>query len=199
MNNTISLYGLLARKFQKKYNYNPKNIPITANTARDVVLGLEANFKGFKSLIKKSGAYKIANGSTLTHGDVIDKEQINMKFGNYQWHIMPVANGSGKFGQIIIGVALIAASFIPGLNVAVAGYLLAAGVMATLGGIAALLTPNPMIGNYGDREKSDEKPSYLFDGPKNTVEPGLTIPLVYGECFIGSITVSGGLRVIKTD
>jgi len=190
MTNTISLYGSLARKFEKKYNFSAKNIEIIAKTAKDVINALEANFPGFKKLIRRSGYYRITNGQSLTNGLSLGDEEVEMKFRKKQWHIMPVACGCSAAFRVVIGVVLIA------VGIYTQQYWLASiGFGLAMGGVSEMLAPSP-TSNADDNERPDERPSYLFDGPKNTVEPGLTIPVVYGECFAGSITVSGGLRVI---
>jgi predicted phage tail protein len=192
MDNTISLYGGLARAFQKRYNYSPKNISIKAKTVKDVMSALEANFPGFRTLLKKAGYYRVANGVDLYNGHGIDENEVEMKFGTQSWHIMPVAAGCGAVARIVLGVVLIVVGVIyPPL-----GFLVSVGVGFIVGGVAELLAPSP-ASNAGEGEKPNERPSYLFDGPRNTVEPGLTIPVVYGESFIGSITVSGGIRVMN--
>ena len=207
MTESISLYGGLARSFQRKYKYNPKCIEIVAKTAREAINALEANFPGFKRLIKKNGAYRVVSGDTITHGKELTHDEVEMKLGRKQWHFMPVAAGCGAVTRIIFGIALIAIAVIGGpagwavagygagmFGATVAGGLAMMGASMILGGVSQLLTPTPS-NDYDQRERPDERPSYLFDGPKNTVEPGLTIPVVYGECFVGSITVSGGLRI----
>lgn len=190
MENTISLYGGLARMFERKYDYNPKNIPIKVKSVKEMICALEANFPGFRKMFKKAGQYRITNGNDLYRGKGIVEEEIEMLQGKSAWHIMPVACGCGDFVQVIVGVALIIVGAYTG-NPA----LIKLGIGLTLMGVSQLLAPSPQS-NANDNEKPDERPSYLFDGPRNTVEPGLTIPVVYGESFIGSITVSGGVRVM---
>lgn len=205
----ISLYGRLARVFKKKYNYEPKNIDVKGlKSAAEVIKAMDANFKGFKNLIKKNGLYKVVRGDSLTDGKPVIKEELNMNFSENQWHIMPVAAGSGgKAGilTMVLGVMLIAAAVMLGpvgwgamglagaplLSGTVAMNVGLLGVSLLLGGISAMLTPQM---DYNTREV-EEKPSYLFNGPVNATQPGLTIPVAYGETFIGSITVSGGLEV----
>jgi predicted phage tail protein len=208
----ISIYGKLARVFKKKYNHNPKDIPIAVKSAGEMIRALDANFKGFKNLIKKNKLYKVVRGDTLTDGKPICNEEVTMMFSEHDWHIMPVAAGSGgKAGilMVVFGVMLIAAAVMLGpmgwtglaalgtvgtgtiTSTLVLQSMVMFGVSMITGGLAALLTPQM---DYNTRETA-ERPSYLFNGPVNATEPGLTIPVVYGESFIGSITVSGGLEV----
>ena len=200
MENTINLYGSLARKFEKKYKHDAKGIKIAVRSPREMMSALEANFPGFKTLMKKTGYYRVAKGESLHNGQQIKPKEVEMRFSKDSWHMMPIAAGCGDNGffSVVLGIVLVVISYlVPAF--APIGYKLGAALI--LGGIAQMLSPNPAIGNYGDNEKPDENPSYLFDGPVNSVEPGLTIPVAYGHTFVGSISVSGGIRItdLSTD
>ena len=107
---------------------------------------------------------------------------------------MPVAAGAKKDGliQTIIGVALIGIGMIPG-NPA-GSFMIQAGAAMAIGGAAQMLSPTPNT-DYNNNESPDARASYLFNGPVNAMEPGTTIPVGYGEMFIGTVTVSGGISV----
>ena len=105
--------------------------------------------------------------------------------------IVPAIAGSGAVGQIIAGVALVAASFIPGLNVAVAAYMFSAGAALALGGAAAMIAahfaPDP-----SQQNSPDNQPSYAFNGTVNTTGQGGPVPVGYGRLVIGSQIISVG-------
>ncbi|GAG79022.1 unnamed protein product [marine sediment metagenome] len=203
----INIYGKLASDFEKKYKYKPKNIKINVFSAQEMVNALEANFKGFKSLFRADGLYKVVRGLDIKSGESIEENELAMRFKEPDWNIMPIVAGSGPddgFGRVILGAALIGASFfVPGgMGIALLGkdilftsMLTGIGIPMVLGGVAQMLTPSPSVSNYGDREKPDERPSYLSNGPVNSVEPGLPIPVGYGAFWGGSITVSGGMKI----
>jgi predicted phage tail protein len=195
----IRLYGSLAKTFKEKYDYDPKNIDIKVNSVQEVMKALEANFNGFKDLIKKSGFYRVTRGESFRKGKDVSEDEVQMSFKDEEWRIMPLPAGAGGKGGLftaIAGVVLIAVG-------AVASYfgygaigvpLMKLGLAMVIGGVAQMLAPQPGTADYGDRE-IDKKPSYLFNGPVNTSQPGVTIPVVYGESFIGSSFISGGLTV----
>ena len=105
--------------------------------------------------------------------------------------IVPVVAGSGGFGQIFAGVALIAASFIPGLNIAVAGYMFSAGAALALGGAAALITAH-FASDPSQQNSPDNQPSYAFNGTVNTTGQGGPVPLGYGRMVVGGQVISVG-------
>ena len=69
------------------------------------------------------------------------------------------------------------------------------GASMVLSGVASALTPTPKLnqGNYGNRERPDERPSFIFGGPVNVSEQGGPIPIVVGEVMAGSIVASAGI------
>ena len=77
------------------------------------------------------------------------------------------------------------------------GYAMMFGMGASLmlGGLSMMLAPTPPKFDYGS--DAEDKPSYLFNGPTNVAEAGMTIPVIYGEVFTGSIPVSVGVTVTK--
>lgn len=193
----LSLYGSLARKFEKKYNRSAKNIDIKVKSVEEAMRAMSANFKGFRQLIKKSGYYRITRGNTLVNGKDIPEQELEMKFGEKHFHFMPVAAGCGGNSgmlQMVLGAVLIVVGVIL-IKTPVGAPLIMMGASMMLGGLMMMLSPAPSIPTYKDREKPDERASYIFDGPRNRAAAGATIPLVYGETFIGSVFVSGGLKI----
>lgn len=72
----------------------------------------------------------------------------------------------------------------------VAGVGMAIGKALVLGGIIQLLSPQ---NRGGAGAKAENMPSYNYDGPVNTTQEGVPVPLGYGRCFVGSAVVSAGI------
>ena len=117
--------------------------------------------------------------------------------------IAPVMTGAGRggWGQILLGVALIGASFmIPGAwtigtfggtPIVAAQAVGSIGVALALGGVAQLLSPTPDF----DLKTANNIQNYSFSGITNTAQVGTPIPIAYGRVFIGSAVISSGLDV----
>lgn len=194
----IRLYGSLAKKFEDKFDYDPKNIKIKVNSVEEFMKAMEANFQGFKELINKSGFYRVIRG-TFKEGKDVEEKEVEMTFKETEWRMIPLAAGAGGKGGMfaaIAGVVLIAVGAVASFYgySAIGVPLMKLGLALVIGGVAQMLAPQPGTGNYGDREV-DKKPSYLFNGPVNTSQPGVTIAVVYGKSHIGSAFISGGLTV----
>lgn len=193
----IKIYGGLARKLNKLYPMvNPKAIPCKVNSAGEAIRALESQFKGFKSLIKKRGHYKVVRGEDIMdNSKSLNEKEISMKFSETTWHIMPIASGAGgnmSFLQIVLGAALIVAGIVLwstpwGIPLVMTG----AGIL--LGGIIQMLSPVPSL----PKSEREESPSYLFNGGLNVEDAGVTVPLCYGEAFVGSVVTSFGILVEK--
>lgn len=78
-----------------------------------------------------------------------------------------------------------------GAGVETALWIFAAAALATAAYAVAAI---PDIGDYGDREEPDRRPSYLFAGGRNALAQGGCVPLVYGgPVRVGSVQVSASL------
>jgi predicted phage tail protein len=191
----IKLYGALARKLKAKYpGIDPKNIPCKVKSAGEAVRAMESQFPGFKSFIRRKGYYKVVRGQdVMDDSKSLSEEQMKMNFSDDTWHFMPVAAGLGKAGmlQTILGAVILVIGIVIFIYTDYPGVMLLGGAMM-LGGIVTMLTPVPAIPK---NEGNEDTPSYLFNGSLNVNQPGVTIPLAYGETFIGSIVSSFGVKV----
>ena len=101
-------------------------------------------------------------------------------------------NGLGK---ILLGGLLIAASFvIPGswaiLGKSVSVLVGNLGIAMVLGGISQMLAPSLDSNADRDQPKSD-----LFGSAVNVTTPGVGVPVVIGECEVGSVVISAAVHV----
>ena len=92
-------------------------------------------------------------------------------------HLVPDFSGGNGVTKILIGAALIAAFFIPGINATVGMIALGMGISLALGGVLELLTPAPKTATP-DKNEPDSK--YL-GAPKNTVAGNTRIPIGFGR------------------
>jgi len=197
-----------------KYVSSPK-LNVSLNSCDEVINFLKGTQPKLAKYINKVSLGKIQENLILcdSKGRTISREEYILKKPKADeiLHIIPLVHGGGgKFGRIIIGVALIAASFIPGLNVAVfagapgalgsvtfAGLALSVGVSLTLGGLSQLFTAPPKaINNEGNKFDGEaRRENDMFGALRNTTDSGTPIPLVYGNMRIAGQLISGYLDV----
>ena len=185
----IYLYGFLGKEFGKKHT-------LAVSSVAEAVRALCAIYPDFKKSLR-SGQYKIRTGKTYLQDP---DETLLSHTGNY--HIVPVVEGAKKGGifGIILGVVMIAAAFYTG-GASIAAWsamqtsMAMMGAAMVLGGIATMMTPVPQMTDYSQREKPDERPSYLFNGPVNTVEQGGCNNLIYGRMITGSTVLAAEIDV----
>ena len=179
----ITLHGELAEKFGK----DP--IMLEVETAAMITRGLISRFGNEFREIIRNGTFEFLclkdDEKTYIHDEmtatmVIDADEV---------HITPVAEGSGRFGQIILGVILI----VVGVYFQ-QPYLTQAGIGLVVGGVAQLLMTPPSVAAL-ENERPDSKPSFVFNGAVNVYEQGGPVPLVYGRFKAGSVIVSAGFNV----
>lgn len=116
-------------------------------------------------------------------------------------HIVPRMEGAKNSGlfQVIAGAALIVASFIPGLNVAVWAGMAATwsslafsiGASLMLGGVAQMLTPKPQ--SPSAHHADNGKQNVYFSSLDNMIAQGNPLPILYGEMLVGSRRISQSL------
>ncbi|NDV19993.1 hypothetical protein GO013_11225 [Pseudodesulfovibrio sp. JC047] len=206
MMRTVYLHGYLGETFGTEFR-------LDIATPTEAVRAFAANFgKRFLSMIR-DGEWHIIAGESLDEGeDYGYQDMLALGLGASDLHIAPAVRGSSGRGlaQIVIGVVIVIASIytggaaggmsasafsVGGASVSY-GSLAAMGAMMAVSGIAQALTPVPKLGSgYGDREDVDERPSFLFTGPKNTTEQGGPVPVVYGRHRVGWTLVSSGVEV----
>tara|TARA_R100000231_G_scaffold64602_3_gene52213 strand:- start:8026 stop:8640 length:615 start_codon:yes stop_codon:yes gene_type:complete len=139
----------------------------------------------------------------------VDKEDLHNPISQDDIHIVPVISGSGgnSFNKILLGAALIGASFLfPGAGLFGTTSLLGSSVTGTvaagigtalsavgaglvLTGVSEMLFPMPKP----DMPEDDPRISFSFSGVQNSSRAGTAHPIVYGECMIGSVVISAGI------
>ena len=186
----VKVYGALRKRLgQCRFEFD-------VATPAQAIKALCVNFPGLdKWLIdsEKNGVgYRVAvSKEKITEGNIAplltpfsDKEVFS---------ITPVVAGAGRGGtQILIGAALIAASFIPGVGAVAVTALQAAGLSLTLQGVATLISPQP---NTPSIDEAVQLESFTFSNVVNTSRQGMPCPIAYGRVFVGSAVLSSGLDV----
>jgi predicted phage tail protein len=195
---TVLLYGHLAKAFGRRHRFDIR-------TPAEAIRALCANFPGFQKhlVAHNQTGYRIVTGEQ----DRDVKDLHDPAFANTIKIVPIVAGAGGDFGQIILGGALIAASFVPGLQgpmfieglggemfgamslASIAGNI---GFSLVLGGLSNMLMSAPTP-QQGASERPENKPSYAFDGAVNTTAQGNPVPICYGEMIVGSQVISTGL------
>jgi predicted phage tail protein len=197
----VKLYGQLAKFVGRTV------LEADLSTTAEVVRMLIANFPALEEHMADQH-YKVLVGERA-----LTLDELHFPVGQEEIKIVPVVVGAGGgTGQILAGVALVAAAivFAPAaggfLGIAGAGGLSAAastaigtlGLGLALSGVATLLTPTPAIPQGPDTEQDPRKSqSYSFSGVQNTSRGGTPVPIVYGKTLTGSVVISAGIDTVQ--
>lgn len=191
---TIRLYGELAKKFGKEFK-------LEVRTAAEAVRALCVMVKGFREHLEAHSepgyvvrVHKTAKALEELHDPVSSKETIK---------IIPVVAGASAVGRIILGAALVAFAIYNPFGWAavsigsttVGSISFSIGASLVLGGVAELLAPPPP--NMEGMRPPEQTPSYMFDGPVNTMGAGYAVPVGYGELLVGSHVISAELFSVE--
>ncbi len=187
---TVYVGGELGEKFGSQFRLYVKSVG-------DALRGINANKPGFIRSIKKDSHYNVTVG-TFTEESALDNSTVFMNHKKGDIWIMPSIEGAKSgIGTVVLGAVLVVVGMTLtsyGLG-AVGAPMMKMGVGMMISGVAMMLTPTPGAGDYNEREKPDERQSFIFDGPVNTTEQGGSIPIIYGQILMGSTVVSTALDV----
>jgi len=196
----IKLYGKLAKFIGHRV------LEADVATAAEAVRFLVANWPELERHMSDQH-YRVSIGTYD-----IDLEELHHPAGAAPISFVPVVAGAGgATARILIGVALIAAAFIPGFGFAAAtaatataaatsagftalgSILFSLGASLVLGGVAQLLTPTPKT----SKDEADPRKSFSFSGVQNSSRAGVSVPVVYGETLVGSVVISAGIDIVQ--
>lgn len=199
----IRVYGQLAKFLGRR------KFMAAVDSAAEAIRFLIANYPQVEQHMCQDGRhYRVLVGE---HS--VGMEELHGPAGGHAIKIVPVIGGAGGgVGQIIAGVALVAAAiFIPGLGLGLGGALVTKigllGGALILGGISQALTPTPTLATSGTysgpqgttNTEMDPQKSYSFSGIQNTSRAGVPLPLAFGEIICGSIVISAGIDTVQIE
>ncbi len=193
---SIHLHGALAAQFAPVY-------ALDVTSPAEAIRAPSTMVRGFRqALMKDDGFFQVFTGNRSDDA-ALELEQIAFKTDADTIHIAPVVEGAKSgFGKILLGGLLIAASFaIPGAGLFGAGIITSStvagvGVSLALGGLSQILAPTPS-NNFDDREP--QRRSNLFGAGVNVATPGAAIPIIIGECEVGSVEISAAIHLEDVD
>lgn len=187
---TIRLYGVLGATFGRVHKLAVET-PAEAIRAMSIVI---PGFEKFMNTAKKRGlTFAIFSGKRN-----LDVNGMGIDRGGEDIRIAPVLIGSKSGGifQTILGVVLVAVGVVYGYfseDWSTAAYIIETGVSMTVGGVIQLLSPQ--ASGLLSKQDADNKASYAFGSPTNTVSQGYPVPLLYGRRRIGGAIISAGIYV----
>lgn len=169
----IRLYGHLRERFGEGFD-------LAVSSPTEAIRALCAVVPGFLESFRE-GSYQVLVGDEPQTMDTVP-----FPSGRLDISLVPVVvGGKSEFGQILMGVALIALSF---AFPAIGPMLMGMGTSMVLGGIAQMLAGSPQVGGPDDPQNNGS----FFSGPENTVVQGACLPVGYGKVLVGSMVVSAG-------
>lgn len=158
----VVLHGYLA-------DFHSGPIEVTGSTAAEIVEGLTRQLPGFQP-------HPIHGRHRIKVVGCEAREDLYRPIEGDEIHIIPQLNGAkaeGSMIQIALGAVLIGVGFALGPLTPWGSMAIKAGALSLLGGISQLLAPAPTA-------DSQDKSRYL-GVPKNTVQIGTRIPILYGR------------------
>ena len=160
----------------------PHDIELSGFSAAEVLNGLSRQVKELRPEIGKEGHL-----ITVVGYESEDLLRGPLRKNETEIHVVPAMAGGKGFLKILLGVALIAASFYIGPAGLMGGLISASsmfsfGLSLVLGGLLEMLSPAPKIDRIGNAGAgTDPEASKYLGANQNTVRIGTRIPIAYGE------------------
>jgi predicted phage tail protein len=177
----IRLQGALGKRFGRVHH-------LAVQSAREAAQALAAVLPGFRAAFLGAGnqaRYHVLVGRAARRYD-IDRTEIDDPLGrDAPITFVPVVAGAKKgWGRVILGVVLMVVGFYTGQS-----WLVRVGAALALSGVSQMLSPQ----RPPSPPRPENMPGYGFDGPVNTTQQGLPVPVAFGRMVVGSAVVSAGL------
>jgi predicted phage tail protein len=210
----VKLYGAL-----RKFVGGQCRFELDVATPAEAMKCLCVNFPGLQQWLIDSEQHGMAFRATVGRERIHDDD---MTVAVLPWSdrevfsIAPVVVGAGDgVGQILVGIGLVAISFLlPGAGIfgggsgllgikagattikiltAIGNAFSLVGASMVLTGVAQLISPQPDISALERGREAARLESFRFSGIVNTSQQGLPVPIIYGRAFAGSAVLSAGL------
>tara|TARA_R100000231_G_scaffold5650_1_gene8639 strand:+ start:6813 stop:7397 length:585 start_codon:yes stop_codon:yes gene_type:complete len=186
----IKVYGRL-RKFLGQSEFEAE-----VNNVREAFSFLTVNFKDLKKHMADQ-LYHVRVGQTQITEDLVDF--------NASGDICVVPVASGNIFGIVLGLgALFGGSALSTATFFGAGILSSAltaiGTSMVLNGVTSMLAPEQEVASQSMMSREDPAAlatNYSFNNLSNVSKAGVPVPIVYGEIFVGSITIGNGVDTVQ--
>ncbi|MCU1787527.1 tail assembly protein [Pectobacterium polaris] len=182
---TIRLYGVLGATFGRVHR-------LAVGSRQEAIKALCVIIPGFERFLLTSKSrgltYAVFDGKRN-----LSKDELDFNVSN-EIRIAPIIVGSKQNGlfQVILGAILVVAGYFTfGTTSTIGVSMMMGGASMALGGVIQMLTP--VQGGLSMRESPDNKPSYAFGGPVNSIAQGNPVPILYGRRRIGGAIISAGI------
>lgn len=188
---TIKLYGDLGKRFGATHQ-------LAVKTPAEALRALCAIKKGFRKYLVESSNFGV--GYVVKNGNFnLENENQILEPAAKEIQIIPMVMGANAESRILIGAALIAVAVVASpytgstslawIPTVVGGI----GASLVIGGVAQMISPPPKLPE--PPERPDNKPSYAFNGPVNTIAQGHPVAVGYGRLRVGSAVISASITL----
>ena len=208
----IKLYGELAKFIGEK------TLEAEVNNAAQAIRFLVVNFPKLEKHMADRYYRVIADEWE------IDEKELHYPTGVSDIKIVPMVGGAGgNTGRILLGAALIGASFMfPGAGMfgtygfggsaaagttltaaqTAAGFTVGSATMTTLGTITSVIGASLVLNGIATmlapvetipEDNQDPRRSFNFSGIQNTSRAGVAVPVIYGRTMTGSVVISANI------
>ena len=171
------------------------SVRLDVNSPRDLVNGLRSqlpNFRGVLSQFPEMHVFLSNEDKTVIDPIGPDNFEFTFTAKAEHVHMVPAVHGAGAE---MVAWLVMNAEMAYATAVAVTAIVTNLAISFAIGMISKALSSSPSTADGGS--PTDQRPSFLYNGPVNVVEQGYAVPIVYGIHTTGSIVVSAGVDIVE--
>lgn len=190
----VILEGPLGKAFGRKWQLA---ISSPAEALRMVDVNRPGVFAWIRQNLEKYDRYKIICEYEGGRADQLDIDGYSMQGKPVRIRFVPIVEGAGATGRVILGAALVAAGMVATAygNPITGKVLFSVGVSLIVGGVIEMLSPQPKMPNVTN---ANDGTSHYFNGPVNTTAQGVPVQLIYGfNVMVGSHAISADVSIAQ--
>ena len=177
MMRSIHLHGELGKRYGRKWR-------LDVRTPAEAFHLIDANIDGFIRYVRESAHAGVGYRVFIGDEEVDDVQRLIYPSSRESYRVVPVIGGSAE------GFAAVVAFFEALTWQQVVGYI---ATTALSYAISAALSPSPKS-SATDRERPENKPSYMFNGPVNVIAQGHPVPVGYGRMIVGGQVITSAIN-----
>lgn len=190
MMTSVVLDGALGKHFGRNWELC---IGSPAEALRIIDANKPGIFTWIKQNLAKYGRYKVLCQYHDGREEALDTDSFGFERKLKSVRFVPIIEGASAGARFVVGAVLAVVGYGSmfmggGPAGSAVGNM---GIAMMMGSVIEMLTPRPTV----DKNETVNKTSHYFNGPVNTTQQGVPVPLIYGRVLVGSHAISANVTV----
>lgn len=179
----VILEGPMGKAFGREWAFQ---IDSPAEALRMIDANKPGVFTWIRANLKKYSTYKVICEYGNGRSEELDKDSYQLAGKPTKIRFVPLIEGAGASGKLILGLVLVVAGAIFEQP-----WMMKIGATMMVSGFIEALSARPSKTDSSGAQVN----SHYFDGPTSNTTQGSPVPLIYGRILVGSHAISAAVTV----